>query len=329
MTTNGAPRARRRPNLRDVNDIRSFIAALPPFDSASLAARRASYDRAACLFPLPEDVTVETIKIGAVVANRLSVPTSTAARSVLYLHGGAYTIGSLDSHRHLGAAIARATEGTVLVLGYRLAPEHPFPAALTDALTAYRFMLQGQAAGRIAISGDSAGGGLALATMLAAREEGLPLPAAAALIAPWVDLSCKTAMCHLPDPLVNPSRAKESADSYLAGCDPRTPFASPLFGNLRGLPPMLIQATNQEVLLGDAYALDRVAREQGVRCTLELTPDMVHVWHWFAPILREGREAIARMADFIRTETPDPIAALGNLCADGHRRSHNTPVVVS
>lgn len=307
MTPNAAPRPRRRPCLRDVKDIRSFIAALPPFDTASLAARRASYDRAAFLFPLPEDVAVETIKIGAVLADRLMVPTSKAGCSVLYLHGGAYTIGSLDSHRHLGAAIARATEGTVLLLDYRLAPEHPFPAALTDAMAAYRFLLERESPRHIVLAGDSAGGGLAIAAMLAAREEGLPLPAAAALIAPWVDLSCNTASCHLPDPLVNPSRAKESANWYLAGCDPRAPLASPLFGNLRGLPPMLIQAATEEVLLGDACALDRAAREQGVRCTLELTPDMVHVWHWFAPILREGREAIARMADFIRTETADSL----------------------
>jgi epsilon-lactone hydrolase len=299
---------RRTGAFRDVKDIRSFIAALPPFDNVSLTARRASYDRAASLFPLPADVAVETVRAGSVSAERLSVPASTAASAVLYLHGGAYVLGSLDSHRHLGAAIARATEGTVLMLDYRLAPEHPFPAALDDALAAYRSMLnEGQPPSRIVIAGDSAGGGLAVATMLAARDEGLPLPAAAALIAPWVELSCKSATCEFKDPLVSPARARESAASYLAGRDPRTPLASPLFGDLRGLPPFLIQAATEEVLLGDARALDRVAREQGVRSTLELTPDMVHVWHWFAPILREGREAIARMADFIRAETTDPV----------------------
>jgi epsilon-lactone hydrolase len=318
MSSSAASAPRRRTGLfRDVTDIRGFIAALPPFDNVSLAARRASYDRAASLFPLPADVVVEAVDAGGVPAERLSVPASTAASSVLYLHGGAYVLGSLDSHRHLGAAIARATEGTVLMLDYRLAPEHPFPAALDDALAAYRSMLDdGQPSSRIVIAGDSAGGGLAVATMLAARDEGLPLPAAAALIAPWVDLSCKSATCEFKDPLVNPIRARESAASYLAGIDPRTPLASPLFGDLRGLPPLLIQAASEEVLLGDARALDRVAREQDVRSTLELTPDVVHVWHWFAPILREGREAIARMAEFIRTETAaDPARRRSPRCS--------------
>jgi monoterpene epsilon-lactone hydrolase len=308
MSISDVSSPRRRGSLSgDVKDIRNFIAALAPFDNRTLAERRTSYNRAKRLFPVPSDVMVETVAAGGVPAERLTAPGSAAGPLVLYFHGGSYVMGSLDSHRHLAAAVAEAVPATVVLLDYRLAPEHPFPAALEDALAAYRSMVEGgQPPGRIVIAGDSAGGGLAVATMIAARDEGLPLPAAAALIAPWVDLSCTVAMCAAFDPLVNPDRAREAAGFYLAGRDPRTPFASPLYGDLRGLPPLLIQAASEEVLLGDAHALDRCAREQGVSSTLELTPDVVHVWHWFAPILREGREAIARMGDFIRTATADP-----------------------
>jgi acetyl esterase/lipase len=300
-------RPRRRTIRGDVDNIRGFVAALPSFDDLPLAERRTSYDRAKELFHLPAEVMVETVAAGGVPSERISGPASARARTVLYLHGGAYVMGSPDSHRHLGAAIAQAAEATVLLPHYRLAPEHPFPAALDDALAAYRAVLKaGQAASRIVLAGDSAGGGLALATMMAARDEGLPLPAAAALIAPWVDLSCShdsIVAFAAKDPLINPARCRESAGQYLAGRDPRTPLASPLYGDLRGLPPLFIQVAAEEVLHDDSRALHRRAREQGVRSTLEISPDMIHVWHWFAPILREGREAIARMGEFIRGVT--------------------------
>jgi monoterpene epsilon-lactone hydrolase len=291
----------------DIKQVRAFLGALPPLDSLPLAERRTRYDRAKHLFPLPAGVTVAAVDAGGVAAERIAVPASRTGRLVLYLHGGGYVMGSADSHRHLAAAIAEAAQASVLLPAYRLAPEHPFPAALDDALAAYGWLLDGgQAPTSLVIAGDSAGGGLALATLLAARDRGLPLPAGAALISPWVDLSCSLVSLETlaaRDPIVKKGSLAECARHYLVGRDLRSPLASPLYGDLRGLPPLLIQVGSEEVLLDDARELDRRAREQGVRTTLEIWPEMIHVWHWFAAQLREGRDAIARLGEFVRMMT--------------------------
>jgi monoterpene epsilon-lactone hydrolase len=291
----------------DIKQLRAFLGTLPPLDSLPLAERRTRYDRAKHLFPLPAGVAVAAVDAGGVAAERIAVPASRAGRMVLYLHGGGYVMGSTDSHRHLAAAIAEAAQASVLLPAYRLAPEHPFPAALDDALAAYRWLLDGgQAPTSLVIAGDSAGGGLAVATLLAARDRGLPLPAGAALISPWVDLSCSLVSLETlaaRDPIVKKGSLAECARDYLVGRDLRSPLASPLYGDLRGLPPLLIQVGSEEVLLDDARELDRRAGEQGVRTTLEIWPEMIHVWHWFAAQLREGRDAIAKLGDFVRTMT--------------------------
>jgi epsilon-lactone hydrolase len=291
----------------EIKMVRAFLASLPPFDDLPLAERRTRYDRAKALYPLPAGVAVEAVALGGVAAERVTTPASSPERVVLYLHGGGYVMGSADSHRHVAAGIAEAAAATVLLLCYRVAPEHPFPAAVDDALAAYRSLVEGgHPASRFAIAGDSAGGGLTIATMMAARDAGLPLPAAAALISPWVDLSCSletiTALADR-DPIVRRAGLRDSAGLYLAGRDPLTPLASPLFGDLRSLPPLLIQVGSDEILLDDARELDRRAREQGVRSTIEVWPDMIHVWHWFAPRLREGRDATVRLGEFLRSAT--------------------------
>jgi monoterpene epsilon-lactone hydrolase len=291
----------------DIQHIRAFLGTLPPLSSLPLAEQRLRYDRAKQLFPLSGDIKVEAIDAGGVAAERITAPASRAGRTVLYLHGGGYVIGSADSHRHLAAAIAQAAQAAVLLPIYRLAPEHPYPAALDDALAAYRWLLDGgQAATRLVVAGDSAGGGLTIATLLSARDRGLPMAAGAALISPWVDLSCGHGSIEVlaaRDPIVKKGPLLDCARDYLAGRDPKSPLASPVYGDLRGLPPLLIQVGSEEILLDDARELDRRARAQGVRSALEIWPEMIHVWHWFAAQLREGREAIAGLGEFVQKMT--------------------------
>ena len=222
---------------------------------------------------------------------------------LLYLHGGGYVIGSPRSHRHLAAALARAARARALVLDYRLAPEHPFPAAVEDAVLAYRWLAeQGIRPARLVIAGDSAGGGLTVATLVALRERGLALPAAGVCISPWVDLTCSApsyAKNAAADPIVRPALVSEMARAYLAGADPRTPLAPPLYADLRGLPPLLIHVGSDEVLLDDAAGLAERARAAGVDAALEIAPRMVHVWHWFLPMLPEAQTAVDAIGAFI------------------------------
>jgi acetyl esterase/lipase len=227
--------------------------------------------------------------------------------AVVYFHGGGYSIGSPRSHRHLAAAIGRAAGAAVLLPDYRLAPEHAFPAAVDDAVAAYRGLLdRGQAPARTVFAGDSAGGGLTVAALLALRERSLPLPAAAACISPWVDLSCggaSYATRAASDPIVTRQGVMEMARAYLGAADPRTPLASPLFADLAGLPPLLIQVGSEEVLLDDAVGLAERAKGAGVATTLEIWPGMIHVWHWFLPMLDEARSAIDAVGAFIHIHT--------------------------
>jgi len=226
---------------------------------------------------------------------------------VLYLHGGGYVIGSPRSHRHLAAAIAGAAGTSALLLDYRLAPEHPFPAAVDDAVAAYRWLLdQGIAAGHIAVAGDSAGGGLTVATLLALLNARLPMPAAGVCISPWVDLTCRGESYRSKadvDPIVRSAGVSEMARAYLATTDPRSPLASPLFADLRGLPPLLIHVGSDEVLLDDAIGLAERAKAAGVDATLEQWDRMIHVWHWFLPMLDEAQAAVASIGSFVRART--------------------------
>ena len=222
---------------------------------------------------------------------------------MLYLHGGGYTVGSPRTHRHLGAAIAAAAKAPVYMPDYRLAPEHPFPAAVEDALAAYRHLLdRGINPARIGIGGDSAGGGLTLALLLAARDEGLPMPATGICISPWADFTGSAASHETKrdiDPMVRKGDLQTMTDHYLQGQDPKTPLVSPIFADLKGLPPLLIQVGAAEILFDDAIVLERVARAAGIETTLEVWDDMFHVWHLFHPHLSEGRRAIARVGEHL------------------------------
>lgn len=290
---------------RGIDVVRAHLAKLPPSDSLTVAERRAQYERAEKVFPTPPEVKVERVSAPVAPAEWLRPPGAVAGRVVLYLHGGGYVIGSPRSHRHLAAAIAAAGHASALLLDYRLAPEHPYPAAVDDATAAYRWLLeQGVAPGHVVIGGDSAGGGLTVATLLALRDARLPLPAGGICISPWVDLTFSGASYRTRaavDPIVKRPGIDEMARAYLGATAAQTPLASPLFADLRGLPPLLIHVGSDEVLLDDAVQLADRAKTAGVDATLEVWDRMIHVWHWFLPMLDEAQGAVDGIGRFIQS----------------------------
>jgi len=226
-----------------------------------------------------------------------------AAGTMLYLHGGGYVGGSTATHRPITAAFAiRGLD--VFVPDYRLAPENAFPAAVDDGLAAYKGLLDaGIAPAKLTIAGDSAGGGLALAVLLAAKAEGLPMPACAILLSPWTDLAVtgETVRTNLDrDPMLTDSVLKDNAAFYLNGADPKNPLASPLYGDLAGLPPLMITAGDTEVLLEDSTRFAARAREHGVAVSLKIWEGMPHVWQLFQRVLPEARAAIEEAAGFAK-----------------------------
>lgn len=232
-------------------------------------------------------------------------------RIILYLHGGAYNAGSTRSHRALAANIAYAARARALTIDYRLAPEHPYPAALVDAFSAYRWLLDEEVRSeQIVVAGDSAGGGLTVALLTALRERGYPMPAAAVVLSPWTDLSASGASWQKNaqvDYLIHGSKLKEAARLYLQDASPQTPLASPVYANLKGLPPLLIQVGSEEVLLSDSERLADHARLSGVDVTLEVWDGMQHVWQFAASFLPEARQAIDHIGKFIFAQTGRPI----------------------
>ncbi len=286
-----------------IAEVRAHLAKLPP--PTSLAERRAMYDRAERVFTMPPGTTVEPGTAGGRPAEWIRPAGARGDAALLYLHGGGYVIGSPRSHRHLAEAIARAAGIACLLPDYRLAPEHPFPAAVDDAVAGYRTLVEERkiAPGSIAIAGDSAGGGLTVATLVGIRQAGLPMPGAAVCISPWTDLTCSASSYDTKaasDPLVARPGIIDMAKAYLGTNDPRTPLASPLFADLRGLPPLLIQVGSEEVLLDDATRLAERARAAGVDATVDVWESMIHVWHWFLPWLDEAQSAVDKIGAFVR-----------------------------
>ena len=265
---------------------------------------RANMESMTGLMPLPADVATESVTVNGVPAEWVSTPDANPQRVVLYLHGGAYVIGSIKTHRDLAGRISRASGARVLNCDYRLAPEHPHPAAVDDALAAYRWLIdQRRAPAQLAVAGDSAGGGLTIATLVAIRDAGLPLPAAGICLSPWVDLEgigeSMTTAAHL-DPMVQKEHLVRMAKLYLGEHDPRSPLAAPLYADLSGLPPLLIQVGTAETLLDDSTRIAERARKAGVTVTLDVWDDMIHVFQAFAPILPEGQQAVDQIGEYLR-----------------------------
>jgi acetyl esterase/lipase len=252
--------------------------------------------------PPGEDVTATPIDAGGVPAEWVETPGADAGKVVLYLHGGGFVMGSPVTHRKLAGDVSRASGARVLLLDYRLAPEHPTPAATDDGVQAYRWLLeQGIAPGSIAVAGDSAGGGLTVAVLLALRDAGDPMPAAAVCISPWVDMTGEAASITTRaerDPMVSHGDLGRFTDWYLAGADARA--SSPVHADLQGLPPLLIHVGDEEILLDDSVLLAERATAAGVDAKLEVWPEMFHVWHVFAGRVPESTAAVEQVGAFIR-----------------------------
>jgi acetyl esterase/lipase len=285
----------------EIDGVRELLESLPR--PANLAERRVRLDTIASADSVAEDIRFEPVAIGGCEAEWSLAPGSDASRVLLFFHGGGYCSGSIRSHRGMVSEAGRAAKVRTLALGYRLAPESPFPAALDDALAAIAFLGgQGIAADRIALGGDSAGGGLSLAAMIRLREAGRPLPGCAWLVSPWVDLEMTGASIDSKatiDPLIHREYLQELAANYLHGQNPRNPLVSPLHADLAGLPPILIQVGSAETLLDDAVRIAGRLGAADVATRLEIWPHMIHAWHLWSARLTAGRKALASAGAFI------------------------------
>ncbi|GAA5178765.1 alpha/beta hydrolase [Rugosimonospora acidiphila] len=273
----------------------------PDSPDESLAGQRADFARQQAA--VPDDVTVRERTLGARPALELRVAGTASAGTLLFLHGGGYVLGSPRTHAALTATLARRTGTTAVSLDYRLAPEHPFPAPVEDALAAYRAVLDsGVKAEDLVLAGDSAGGGLVLATLLSVREAGLPQPAAAAVFSPWVDLTLSGASMRGKegiDPIFTKDSLRVFADRYLGDGDRSVGLASPVFADLHGLPPLLVQVGSHEVLLDDAVRLAARAGADDVNVTLEIWAELSHVFQDRFETLKEADRALDRAARFL------------------------------
>lgn len=272
----------------------------------SIQEARAVIDFAASQAVLPQGATVEDVSAGGVPSEWVRAADADANRVIMHLHGGGYTKCSCKSSRLTAAQISAASGCSVLVVGYRLAPEHPFPAALEDATAAYRWLIdQGFKPEKIVLLGDSSGAGLSVSTMVTLLKESDRLPCAAVLLSPWADLGCSgesiTSRAEV-DPWMTEKACRECAEMYAPGMDLKHPLISPVFSDLHGMPPLLIHVGTDEILLDDALRLAENAKAAGVDVTLEVWEGMWHVWHYFAPNLPEGIEAINKIGAYVKSK---------------------------
>ena len=301
-----------------------------------IAEVRARLDRWGARLPLPQGTRVARVQIEQISAEWILPVERASSGILLYLHGGGYSAGSAHSHRGLVAQIAAAAGVRALLPEYRLAPEHPFPAALEDVLAVYRHLLaKGVPPYGVVLAGDSAGGGLAVAASVALRDRGVPLPAGAVLISPWTDLagtgeSLRTRARQ--DPWLQPQGMPAVARLYHGETPPTHPLVSPLYAALEGLPPMLIHVGDCEILLSDATRLAEKARQAGVPVSLKVWPGMFHVFHAFYPFVPEARKAIRAIGQWIRVrlQAADPALSFqplrtGKRTADRDPGTHPIP----
>jgi monoterpene epsilon-lactone hydrolase len=274
--------------------------------AADVASVRAAFDAFAAQVPAPADVEQKPVEIGGVGGIEVTIAGNESGNVILYFHGGVYVIGSAAATVPLVGDVVRRTGVNAITLDYRLAPEHPYPAAVDDARAAYEGLLaQGVDPGRIVLAGESAGGGLAVATLLAAREAGLPMPSCAFLMSPYADLTLSGDTLlerQSLDPILTPEGLRVRAPEYIAGADASDPLISPIFGDLRGLPPLLIQVGSHEILLSDAIRLAGRAATSEVAVTLDVTPGVPHVFQGFAGLLDEAAAALDRAAAFVTAQ---------------------------
>ena len=279
--------------------------------TTSIPRLRALAENISASLRLPEGVTWHRQTTAGTAFEWLSPPNPVLNSVILYLHGGAWVLGWYQNHRVLAARIGLASQSRVVAVDYRPAPEHPFPAALDDCLAVYRRLISdGIESNQLILAGDSAGANLVLAVLLTLRDAGAALPAAAVCISPLTDLTFTGRSFHSQrDALLNAKFVRSMSNLYIGSNDPRSPLISPHYGDMRGLPPLLVQAGEDEILLSDAERLADNARHAGVDATLTVWPKMWHVWHMFAPFLPEATEAIAEIGAFVQRHVVNAKAA--------------------
>jgi acetyl esterase/lipase len=254
---------------------------------------------------IPEDVSIEEISVNEISSVWISTPEVVRENVILYLHGGGYALGSIDTHKILGSNIARASKSRVLMIEYRLAPENPYPAALEDSIAAYKWLIDDEGINpkNIVISGDSAGGGLTAATLIKLRDNGVALPAGGVLLSPWTDLDGTGESIRTNrriDPMLTIDGLLFMANLYVGDDDPKNPYISPIYADLKDLPPLLIQVGSAEIILDDSTRLADKAKAVGVDVTLDVWEDMIHVFQAFALWAPEGAQAIDKIGVFIK-----------------------------
>jgi len=310
--------------MQPIDQVREMLKSLVGGPDTPFMERRAQSEKFAAAFPMPHDMRISQGALANVPVEWIRPDDAHPDRVFFHVHGGGYVLGNPASSRPFTTEFARRARCRVVSIDYRLAPEHPFPAAVTDCLVAYSALLaSGTRPQDIAIGGESAGGGLAVATLIAARTARLAMPASLIAISPWTDLACNApsyrTLAHV-DPLLNARTLKEMAEAYIQAGDPHAPTASPAHADLNGLPPMLIHVGSEEVLLDDATALERRARASGTNATLEIWPGMIHVWHMFHPMLPQAGEAIAKLAEFVERRWDQPARAAKDHTWNGAER---------
>jgi len=254
--------------------------------------------------PLPDDVATTSGELGGVPVITVDIDGVSGGGVVLYLHGGAYSMGTAQASLGLASDVARRARARAVTVDYRLAPEHPYPAALDDAVAAYQALLETVDTAQVALVGESAGGGLVLATLVALRERGIPLPSAAAVFSPWADLTLSGTTVTTKadvDVAVTAAGLRTRGAEYIGTNDPATPTISPVFADLTGLPPLLIQAGSHEILLDDALRIAANAAVADVAVDLQIIPGAPHVFQGFAAILGAGDTALTAAGEFLRT----------------------------
>jgi epsilon-lactone hydrolase len=281
-----------------------LLSAVPPEERGNLSRLRPLFEEFMLQTPLPSDVSLTEATLGGVPALEIAVPEATADAAVLYFHGGVFALGSARASAGLACLLARQARAKVLSVDYRLAPENPYPAAPDDALASYRGLLETRIRPeRIAFFGESAGGALALGTLVAARDAGLAQPAAAVLYSPWLDMTLAGASMKTRaavDVVLAPDRLRLNVADYAGSADPASGEMSPLFADLHGIAPLLVQCGSNEVLLDDATRLASAAASADVAVQLDVTPEAPHVFQAAAPELEEAEAALTRTGAFLQ-----------------------------
>lgn len=290
--------------MRPIDEVRRMLADLVGGPDTPFMERRVQAEKFAAAFVKPPDIEIEAGELDGVPVEWITPTDGHAARILFHLHGGGYVLGDPAGSRGFTSRFAQLARCRVVSIDYRLAPEHPFPAAVNDSVRAFRALLaQGHRSADIAIGGESAGGGLAVATLVAARRQNLAMPASLIAVSPWTDMRCEAESFRRKagvDPLLTQRSLKEMAEAYLGGADPRNDRASPALADLSGLPPMLIHAGSDEVLLDDALALLDAASRSQIEAQLFVWAGMIHVWHMFHAMLPQGAEALRALVAFVQ-----------------------------